>query len=223
MTDSNRTALIGAGIVAMCAIGAVVWFAASIRGLQSGLDASSKASESQMTTISSNINLIYGELVTIRSNALAATPKIETDDDIPPVVFKTDADAVAAIATLRKSPTAATWARAIAEIDGLVVTPKDQAAVQNRLSILIPRPRRLVRDEVTALQKTALKITPSAEGTKKLDEADNTRAVSDVRRSGSNQGSCAPSGQPNGRGYKTGCATKTTIQPMGDRTNRRVH
>ena len=65
----------------------------------------------------------------------------------------------------------------IADIDGWLVKPEDQAAVQNRLTILIPRLRILIRDEVTALQKSALSVTPSAAGAKKLDEAGKILAL----------------------------------------------
>lgn len=177
MTKSNPPLLTVVGLAAVCAIAAIIWVGVSIRGLRGELEASRKETQTQMATIAGNLGLVQGELAMIRNNPLVSGPMSPTDDGVAPEQFKTDADAVAAIVTLRKSPDAASWAGVIADIDGWLVKPEDQAAVQNRLTILIPRLRILIRDEVTALQKSALSVTPSAAGAKKLDEAGKILAL----------------------------------------------
>ena len=186
MTDSNRSLLIGAGIVALCAIGAAVWVGASVRGLRNELEASRKESQTQMATIIGNLGLVQGELATMRSNKFGAVAAAnepnsvaaqDGTEDEPVIEFKTDADAVALIGTVTKVRTADQLATVIGELDGWLVKPEDERSVQNRLAILISALRKVVALEVRALQATSLIATPSAVGAKKLDEAGRILAL----------------------------------------------
>jgi len=185
MTDSNRSLLIGAGIVALCAIGAAVWVGASVRGLRHDLEDSRKESQAQTAAIVSNVGLVLGELATISNNPLgtaasnganARTPQ-DTNQGEPELQFKTDVDADALIGPVTKVRTADQLATIISELDGWLVKPEDERKIQDRLAILIPALRKGVASEVRALQAAALRALPSSVGAKKLDEAGRILAL----------------------------------------------
>ena len=183
MTDSNRSILIGAGIIAMCAIGAAVLVGAAVRGLRSELEASRKESQTQMATIIGNLGLVQGELAMIRNNPLGTTDEStagtrqDTNQSDLELQFKTDADAVALIGALAKVRTADQLATIINELDGWLVKPEDERKIQNRMAILIPGLRKVVALEVRALQSASLIVLPSAVGAMKLDEAGRILAL----------------------------------------------
>jgi hypothetical protein len=154
MTNSNRPLLTVVGIGALCAIAAGTWVGMSIHGLRSELES--------------------------WRNDFQAMSTIGTSDGVPPDATElemTDADAATEIGTLVDKNKAEDFAKVISKVDGWLVKRDDEENVKERIAEQLPRLRELVTKEVGDLQTEALIITPSAMGSKALDQAGRILAL----------------------------------------------